>query len=145
MDRSANSNNAFEYYARAYGLGVISTEEQPSARTVRTLSDAIKKSKIPAIFAETTINPTLIKAVAKEVGVNLYPRELYSDSLGAPGSEGDTYSKMLQSNTREIVEGLGGNYRPFEASQTKSSSNQYSIAARSEVPKLKPQKLHLDW
>lgn len=113
------THDAFQYYARAYGLEIfgtligISTEEQPSAQTVRKLADAIQAAKVPAIFAETTINPALIKTVAAEAGVNLAPRELYSDSIGAPGGEGDSYIKMIVSNTRTIVESLGGKYTPF--------------------------------
>ena len=113
------THDAFEYYARAYGLEVagtligMSTEEQPSAQTVKTLSDAIKAAGIPAIFAETTINPTLIQTVAQEAEVRLSDRQLYSDSLGAAGSEGDSYLKMLVANTRTIVEALGGEYTPF--------------------------------
>ena len=118
------THDAFQYYANAYGLEVIgtligiSTEEQPSGKTVKNLADAIVKSKVPAIFAETTINPSLIKTVAKEARVKLAPQELYSDSLGAAGSQGDTYIKMLVANTRTIVEALGGKYKPFEASNT---------------------------
>lgn len=117
------THDAFQYYASAYGLKVtgtligISTEEQPSAQTVSKLSDSIRKSKVPAIFAETTINPALIKAVAEEAGVKLAPRQLYSDSIGAPGSEGDTYTKMLVSNTKTIVEALGGKYTPVTSDQ----------------------------
>jgi manganese/iron transport system substrate-binding protein len=108
------THDAFQYYARAYGLKVvgtligISTEEQPSAQMVKNLAEAIKKTKVPAIFAETTINPALIVTVAQEAGVKLAPQQLYSDSLGAPGSEGDSYVKMLVSNTRAIVAALGG-------------------------------------
>lgn len=114
--RLVTTHDAFEYYARAYGLTVtgsligISTEEQPSAKTVKNLADEVKATGVPAIFAETTINPQLIKTVAEEAGVELAPRELYSDSIGAPGSEGDSYIKMLVSNTRTIVEALGGEY-----------------------------------
>ncbi|MCU0534454.1 MAG: metal ABC transporter substrate-binding protein [Hydrococcus sp. Prado102] len=113
------THDAFQYYARAYGLEIagtligISTEEQPSAQTVKNLSDSIIKTQIPTIFAETTINPTLLKAVAEEAGVKIAPRELYSDSIGAPNSEGDSYIKMMVSNTRTIVEGLGGKYSEF--------------------------------
>ncbi|MEQ8956394.1 MAG: zinc ABC transporter substrate-binding protein, partial [Coleofasciculus sp. C2-GNP5-27] len=113
------THDAFQYYAQAYGLEVIgtligiSTEEQPSAQTVKTLSDAVKEAGVPAIFAETTINPALIETVAEEAGVKLAPSELYSDSLGAPGSEADTYVKMLITNTRTIVEALGGDYQAF--------------------------------
>nr|WP_139295018.1 MULTISPECIES: metal ABC transporter substrate-binding protein [Planktothrix] len=113
------THDAFQYYAHAYGLEVmgtligISTEEQPSAKTVKNLSDSIQKTGVPAIFAETTINPKLITTVAEESGVKLAPEQLYSDSIGAPGGEGDTYVKMLVKNTKTIVEALGGKYTPF--------------------------------
>ena len=109
------THDAFQYYAAAYGLTVpgtligISTEEQPSAQTVRNLAEEIRRLGIPAIFAETTLNPQLIRAVAEEAGVELAPQELYSDSIGAPGSEGDSYVRMMQANTRAIVEALGDN------------------------------------
>ncbi|NEQ81387.1 MAG: zinc ABC transporter solute-binding protein [Moorea sp. SIO2I5] len=113
------THDAFQYYASAYGIPVagtligISTEEQPSAQTVKGLADAIKKIGVPAIFAETTINPALINTVAQEAGVKLAPQELYSDSLSVPGSEADTYIKMLITNTQTVVEALGGNYQTF--------------------------------
>jgi manganese/iron transport system substrate-binding protein len=108
------THDAFQYYAHAYGLTVagtligISTEEQPSAQTVKNLADAIKNLQVPAIFAETTINPALITTVAAEAGVKLAPKQLYSDSIGAVGTGGDSYVKMLRENTRSIVESLGG-------------------------------------
>ncbi|HEY9674580.1 MAG TPA: metal ABC transporter substrate-binding protein [Waterburya sp.] len=117
------THDAFQYYSHAYGIPVvgtligISTEEQPSAQTVKRLSDSVKAVRVPAIFAETTINPALIKTVADEAGVKLAPRQLYSDSIGAPGSEGDTYIKMLVANTRTIVEALGGKYTAFVAAE----------------------------
>lgn len=110
------THDAFQYYAKAYGLKIagtligMSTEEQPSAQTVKRLSDDIQKAKVPAIFAETTINPALIKTVAAEAKVKLAEQELYSDSIGAPGSEADSYTKMLKVNTRTIVQALGGKY-----------------------------------
>jgi manganese/iron transport system substrate-binding protein len=113
------THDAFQYYGRAYGLAIagtligISTEEQPSAQTVQRLVEAIKKTGVPAIFAETTINPALITTVAQEAGIKLAPRQLYSDSIGAPGSDGDSYIKMMAANTRTIVESLGGKYTPF--------------------------------
>lgn len=108
------THDAFQYYAHAYGLTVagtligISTEEQPSAQTVKNLADAIKNLRVAAIFAETTINPALITTVAEEAGVKLAPQQLYSDSIGAVGTGGDSYVKMLKENTRSIVESLGG-------------------------------------
>ncbi|WP_118161669.1 metal ABC transporter substrate-binding protein [Nostoc sphaeroides] len=114
------THDAFQYYGHAYGIAIagtligISTEEQPSAQTVQRLVESIKKIGISAIFAETTINPALIKTVAQEAGVKLAPNQLYSDSIGAKGSPGDSYIKMMEVNTRTIVEALGGKYTPFQ-------------------------------
>ncbi|OCQ90692.1 manganese ABC transporter substrate-binding protein [Nostoc sp. MBR 210] len=114
------THDAFQYYGRAYSIAIagtligISTEEQPSAQTVQRLVESVKKTGVPAIFAETTINPTLIKTVAQEAGVQLAPQQLYSDSIGAKGSNGETYIKMMEANTRAIVEALGGKYTPFQ-------------------------------
>jgi manganese/iron transport system substrate-binding protein len=106
------THDAFQYYANAYGLEIvgtligISTEEQPSAQTVKNLVEQIKSTKVKAIFAETTINPTLIKTVAQEAKVKLADPPLYSDSIGSPGSNGDSYIKMIKSNTNTIVNNL---------------------------------------
>ncbi len=114
------THDAFQYYAQAYGLEVVgsliglSTEEQPSAQTVATLVRDIREANVPAIFAETTINPALIQTVAEEAGVALAAQELFSDSLGSLGEEGDTYVGMIVSNTCTIAIALGGSCAPFE-------------------------------
>lgn len=106
------THDAFQYYGNAYGLDIpgtligISTEEQPSALTLRNLVETIKTANIKAIFAETTINPQLITTVAQEAGVKLGNRELYADSVGAEGSAADSYIKMMKTNTTTIVEAL---------------------------------------
>ncbi len=121
--RLVTTHDAFQYYAKGYGLEIIgtligiSTEEQPSAQTVTRLVEDIKRTQVPAIFAETTINPQLIRTVAAEAKVKLAPQPLYSDSIGVPGSESDSYIKMMVSNTRVVVEALGGTYTPFVATQ----------------------------
>jgi manganese/iron transport system substrate-binding protein len=119
------THDAFQYYGNAYKITIagtligISTEEQPSAQTVRKLVESVKKIGVPAIFAETTINPALIKTVAEEAGVKLAPTSLYSDSIGVKGSNSDTYIKMMVANTRAIVEALGGKYTPFQLKSKK--------------------------
>lgn len=113
------THDAFQYYAKAYGLTVagtligISTEEQPSAQTITELVGAIRTLGVPTIFAETTINPALIQTVAAEAGVELAETSLYSDSIGAAGSDGDSYIKMIEANTCAIAIGLEGQCQPF--------------------------------
>lgn len=108
------THDAFAYYTQAYGLKMggsllgISTEEQPSAQTVARLVEEIRALRVPAIFAETTLNPALIQTVAAEAGVKVAEQELYSDSLGEPGSGAETYVAMMRHNTCTIVVDLGG-------------------------------------
>ena len=78
------THDALGYYAKAYDLPVegalngISTEEQPTPTRVKELVEVIKTSKVPTIFAEVSINPKLIAAVAKEANVKVAERELYA-------------------------------------------------------------------
>ncbi|MFS8881127.1 metal ABC transporter solute-binding protein, Zn/Mn family, partial [Synechococcus sp. H55.11] len=108
------THDAFAYYTQAYGLKMggsllgISTEEQPSAQTVARLVEEIRALGVPAVFAETTLNPALIQTVAAEAGVQVAEQELYSDSLGEPGSGAETYIAMMRHNTCTIVGALGG-------------------------------------
>ncbi len=115
------THDALGYYSKAYGIPVegalqgISTEEKPTAARVKDLVKEIKTAGVPTIFAEKSINPKLIEAVAKEANVKLSSREIFADGIGEKGSEGDTYQKMLIANTQTIVEGLGGKFTPFAA------------------------------
>lgn len=108
------THDAFAYYTQAYGLKMggsllgISTEEQPSAQTVARLVEEIRALRVPAVFAETTLNPALIQTVAAEAGVKVAEQELYSDSLGEAGSGAETYIAMMRHNTCTIVVALGG-------------------------------------
>jgi manganese/iron transport system substrate-binding protein len=114
------THDAIGYYAIGYGIPLegalsgISTEEQPTPSRISELVKVIKDAKVPTIFAEVTINPKLIETVAKEAGVKVSERSLFTDGLGEKGTEGETYAGMLIANTRTIVEGLGGKYTPFQ-------------------------------
>ncbi|MEH2266855.1 MAG: zinc ABC transporter substrate-binding protein [Nostoc sp.] len=114
------TSDALSYYAKAYGISLagglqsISTNERLTDERVRNLATNIKQAKVSTIFAEVEINPNLIQSVAKEAEVKISDRKLYAEGLGEPGSDGDTYQKMMIANTRTIVEGLGGTYLMFE-------------------------------
>ncbi len=113
------SHDAFQYYAEAYGLHVLgspiglSTDEQPSARTVARIVSDVRATGVPALFIETTVNPNVIYRIARETGTEV-AGELYSDSLGEDGSGAETYVGMIVHNTRTIVRGLGGEDQVFE-------------------------------
>ncbi|WP_309232605.1 metal ABC transporter solute-binding protein, Zn/Mn family [Cylindrospermum sp. FACHB-282] len=114
------THDALGYYVKAYGLAYTGTLK--GVNTNAKLTDTrekdvvknIQKAKVPTIFAETTINPNGIKSIAAKAAVRVSQRELYTDGLGKPGSDGETYQKMMSANTRTIVEGLGGTYLKFE-------------------------------
>jgi manganese/iron transport system substrate-binding protein len=113
------THDALGYYVNAYGLNFegalegLSTEAAPTAARVGELVAEIRQEGVPTIFAETTINSKLIEQVAKEANVKVSEQKLIADSLGEPGTGGETYQKMLIKNTQTIVEGLGGNYTAF--------------------------------
>lgn len=109
------SHDTFGYFADAYGfevigtaLGSASTEAgDPSARDVAILIEEIAAAGVPAIFAENVSNPDLMESIAAEAGVTLAP-PLYTDALGAPGTEASTYDGMMRGNVTTIVNALTG-------------------------------------
>jgi manganese/iron transport system substrate-binding protein len=128
------THDAFGYYSKEYDIPVvgalqgISTEEKPTPTRVTELVKEIKATDVPTIFAEATINPKLIEAVAKEANVKLAAQDLFADGLGEKGSEGDTYQKFFLANTKTIVEGLGGTYTPFQPKTSNRLTDSLRIA-----------------
>lgn len=112
------THDALNYYAQAYGLTIegalqgLSTDAKPSAARVKELVIEIKQTGVPTIFAEVTGNDKLIGTVAREAGVKVADQALFVDSLGKPGSKGETYIGILTTNTCTVTEGLGGRCKP---------------------------------
>ncbi|MEH2419810.1 MAG: zinc ABC transporter substrate-binding protein [Nostoc sp.] len=119
------TSDALGYYAKAYGilsaggLQGINTDKNLTAAQVKNLVTNIKQAKVSTIFTDAAINPNFLQSVAKEAEVKISRRKLYAEGLGEPGSEADTYQKMMIANTRTIVEGLEGTYLMFEAKAAK--------------------------
>ena len=116
------AHDAFNYYAKAYGIEVagiqgISTESEAGIADIRDMASLVAERGVPAVFVETTINPRTIQAVvdaAAERGHEVViGEELFSDAMGDEGTLGGTYIGMLYTNTRHIVEGLGGEVLPL--------------------------------
>jgi len=108
------SHDALGYYTDRYGLDVagavipsLSTQAQPSSRAVNRLVDRIRRDRVAAIFPESSLNPKIEKAVARESGAKV-GGDLWADTLGPKGSSGATYIGSIEANTDTIVSGLSG-------------------------------------
>lgn len=107
------NHDVFGYFANRYGfeilgnaVGSLTTESHdPSAAHLVELTLEIKNSGVRTVFGDFSSNPKLIAQVAQEAGVKIGPK-LFIDSLGAPGTEGDTYEKMMRYNVSSLVENL---------------------------------------
>jgi len=101
---------SFGYLAGRYGLqqvGAIypvSPSAEPSARDIASLEDSIREHGVPAVFAESTVNPKLAQQIADDTGVKLVP--LYSGSLGEPGSGAETYILLMRYDVSAIAGAL---------------------------------------
>ena len=111
------THDALGYYARRYGLRVVgtvipslSTQAQASAGDLAALVDTIRRERVKAIFAESSVNASVEDAIAQETGARV-GRPLWADSLGPAGSSGATYEGSIRANTSAIVEGLTGGGR----------------------------------
>lgn len=107
------NHRSFGYFADRYGFEVVGTVipggatlANPSSAELASLVGTIEREQVPAIFSENVEPDVLATAVASEVGYAVAVVELYTGSLGEPGSDGDTLIKMLESNTARIAEAL---------------------------------------
>jgi ABC-type Zn uptake system ZnuABC Zn-binding protein ZnuA len=108
------SHDALGYFAKRYGITVIgtvipalTTAAQPSAGDVANLVATIRREGVKTIFAESSVNPKVEAAIAREAGATVGP-ELWADSLGPKGSSGATYIGSIEANTRALVQGFTG-------------------------------------
>jgi ABC-type Zn uptake system ZnuABC Zn-binding protein ZnuA len=112
-DRKLVTNHdAFAYFAEAFGLEVVgavipsvSSEAEPSAKDTAALLDTIRRERVKAIFAESSVNPKLATTLAHDAGVTIVD-DLYGDSLGPSGSGAGTVDGMLLVNARKIADAL---------------------------------------
>ncbi len=113
VDRKLVTNHdAFQYLAKHFSLNIvgavipsISDAAEPTAQDINDLIDTIREQQVKAIFAESSANPKVAQQVAQETGIKIVDN-LYGDTLGAPGSDGDTYLKMMVADATTIVTAL---------------------------------------
>jgi ABC-type Zn uptake system ZnuABC Zn-binding protein ZnuA len=111
------NHDAFGYYLDRYGLELVGSvipsfdsSAELSGRDIRDLVAKVRATGVKAIFSEATLPPKAAQTIAAEAGVKVVTGEdaLYGDALGPPGSDADTYLKMIRHNTATIVGNLSG-------------------------------------
>ena len=98
-------HDAFGYFARAYeieivGVAVASPGQDPSAKEIRALIDAIRAAGVTALFSEVQLPSEVLDQIAAETGATVL-QDLYSDALGA--SPADSYLGVMRTNADAIL------------------------------------------
>lgn len=111
------SHDAFNYFSRTYLGGEhrfhapegLAPDGQLSSHDIQRIIDLLSKFNIGVIFPESNVSRDSLKkitAASSEKGspVKIAPEPLYADALGEPGSDADTYFKMMSHNVRVLVD-----------------------------------------
>ncbi|HEX3239808.1 MAG TPA: zinc ABC transporter substrate-binding protein [Solirubrobacterales bacterium] len=105
-------HDAFGYFANRFGIDVVgavipsqTTQAQPSAKDVSELIDLIEREGVQAVFPESSLSAKVAEAIARQTGASA-DYELYGDTLGPDGSDGDTYLGMEAANAEAMARGF---------------------------------------
>ena len=105
------SEHAFQYMTNQYGLKEayiwsIDTEETGSPEQIKALISFVKEHNVPMLFIESNVDKRPMQMVSLETNVAISKKPIYSDEIGKPGSEVDSYLKFLQYNIDLIYKEL---------------------------------------
>lgn len=124
------SHDAFNYFTRAYLAAQgeserewserfaapegLAPESQISATDIQAIVNHLQQYRIHVLFPESNVNRDSIKKIVeaakqKNLDVKISDIPLFADAMGKPGSQGDTYLKMIQYNAQVIGENLKKN------------------------------------
>jgi len=126
------SHDAFNYFARAYlseeeeiqsgdwekrfaAPEGLAPESQLSATDIKAIIGHLKRYQIHLIFPESNVSRDSIRKIVqagKEQGLDVQIAccALYGDAMGQPGSEGDSYLKMILYNARTLAEHMDADH-----------------------------------
>jgi ABC-type Zn uptake system ZnuABC Zn-binding protein ZnuA len=109
------NHDALGYFIDEYGLSFVGSvfpnldvSSEPSPAELAELIETVRAEGVVAIFSESAVNPELARAVAEETGAQVVDEPLYTDSMGPPGSGGETLDGMLLHNATVIHGALAG-------------------------------------
>lgn len=104
------SEGAFKYFSAAYDFQAgyiweINAENQGSPDQISQVVDLIKDKDVKVLFLETSIDARSMEMVSSETNVPIGGK-VFTDSIGKPGEDGDSYIKMMEWNIQTILEQL---------------------------------------
>ncbi len=126
------AHDAFGYFGRAYGFEVmgiqgLSTESEAGLARIEELVDVLVERRIGAIFVESSVSDRNVLALVEGAASRGHPvaigGQLYSDSMGAPGTFEGTYIGMIDHNATTIARALGGSAPPGGSTGRLASAN----------------------
>lgn len=96
------AHDAFGYFGNSYGIQFlspqgVSTESEPSIRSIIGLIKQIKKLGIKTIFVENISDQKIIHQISRETNAKI-GGTLYSDGLSEDEGVASTYIKMIRHN-----------------------------------------------
>ena len=109
------THDSLGYFIDHFGLEYVGsvipsfdTNSEVTAQQINELVTSVKRSGVRAIFTESSLPAKAAKALADQAHVRVVDGAdaLYGDSLGLPGSSGDTYLKMMRHNANAIASNL---------------------------------------
>lgn len=122
------SHDAFNYFTRAYlaekdelaheqwrprfaAPEGLAPESQLSATDIQNIIEHVKRYQVHVIFPESNVSKDSLRKIvqaAREKGlqIRIADKNLYADAMGDPGTDGDTYLKMIQHNAKTIADNL---------------------------------------
>lgn len=107
------SEGAFKYFSAAYQFQAgyiweINAENQGSPEQISQVIDLIREKDVRVLFLETSIDPRSMEMVSNETNIPIGGK-VFTDSIGKPGEDGDSYLKMMEWNINTILEQLQKN------------------------------------
>jgi ABC-type Zn uptake system ZnuABC Zn-binding protein ZnuA len=98
-------HNAWNYFARAYGLRVLAivrvqADREPSVKEMAELVTLMRRENVKAIFVEPQLPERAARAIAADVGAKVYTLDPEGSALAKD------YTSMMRFNAKVLLEAL---------------------------------------